>query len=73
MRNFNKSFITDSDEDEVSVSGFSPEPILEAKDPYSLRPLPIMIGTPAFMTEDDIGLNEYQSEPEGTCMQSIVY
>ncbi len=57
--------VIDSDEDEVSVSGFSPEPILEAKDPYSLRPLPIMIGTPAFMTEDDIGLNEYQSEPEG--------
>ena len=55
----------DSDEDEMSVSGFVPELILEPKDPYTLRPLPIRIGTPAFFQEDDVGLGEYASDEEG--------
>ena len=54
----------DSDDDE-SVSNFVPEPILEPKDPYALRPLPIRIGTPAFFQEDDVGLGEYASDEEG--------
>ena len=62
----------DSDEDET-ISGFSPEPILEPKDPYSLRPLPIKIGTPAFMSEDNIGLDEYRSEDEGTVIHVELY
>ena len=55
----------DSDEDEGSLPGYVPEPILEPKDPYALRPLPIRIGTPAFFQEDDVGLGEYASDEEG--------
>ena len=55
----------DSDEDDSYLPGEVAEPILEPKDPYSLRPLPIRIGTPAFLQEDDIGLGEYASDSEG--------
>ena len=34
------------------------EPILEPKDPYILRPLPCLIGTPEFMQDDYIGLGD---------------
>ena len=56
----------DSDEDDDSyLPGEVAEPILEPKDPYSLRPFPFRIGTPAFLQEDDVGLREYASDSEG--------
>ena len=41
------------------------EPILEPKDHYSLRPLPLRIGTSDFLAEDDVGLVDYPSDSEG--------
>ncbi len=38
---------------------------MEAKDHYSFRPLPLRIGTPAFVSEDDVGLSEMPSDSEG--------
>ena len=52
----------ESDEDEASMSGYTPEPILEPRDPYSLRPLPLRIGTPAFLQEEDVGLKDFSDE-----------
>ncbi len=51
-------------EDSYAVE-YSHEPILEPKDPYSFRPLPLRIGTPAFIAEDDVGLSEMPSDSEG--------
>ena len=60
-------FLPESDdEDDEYLPGYA-EPILEPKDPYSARPLPIKIGTPAFLQEDDVGLGEYASD-EGACV-----
>ena len=59
-------FAESDDEDDEYLPGYA-EPILEAKDPYSARPLPIKIGTPAFLQEDDVGLGEYASD-EGLCV-----
>ena len=60
-------FLPESDdEDDEYLPGYA-EPILEPKDPYSARPLPIKIGTPAFLQEDDVGLGEYASD-EGVCV-----
>ena len=58
---------SDSDEDfeESYTEGYSNEPILEPRDPYSFRPLPVKIGTPAFLNEDDVGLGDYASGSEG--------
>ncbi|XP_016329374.1 WASH complex subunit FAM21-like isoform X5 [Sinocyclocheilus anshuiensis] len=38
------------------------EPILEAKDLYVDRPLPYLIGSQAFMDEDDVGLGDLSSD-----------
>ncbi|XP_014677776.1 PREDICTED: WASH complex subunit FAM21-like [Priapulus caudatus] len=38
------------------------ELILEAKDPYVHRPLPHIIGTPAFAQDEDVGLGDISSE-----------
>ena len=58
--------ISDSeDDDEESMAGFTAEPILEPIDPYSSRPLPFRIGTPAFFNEDNVVQGEYASD-EGT-------
>ena len=58
----------DSD-DELDESyqegGFSQEPILEPKDHYSFRPLPLRIGTSDFLNEDHVGLVDYASDSEG--------
>ena len=64
------------DEDDDSYLPGSAEPILEPKDMYSIRALPLRIGTPAFLQEDDVGLGEYaSSESEGdntTNVQKLV-
>ena len=55
------------DEAEGNSSTVYAEPILEPKDPYSLRPLPLLIGTAEFLGQDDVGLVDYASETEGVC------
>lgn len=44
-----------------------PDVILEPKDPYSVRPLPLRIGTAEFLGQDDVGLVDYTSDTEGMC------
>ncbi|XP_072168433.1 uncharacterized protein [Diadema setosum] len=41
------------------------DPILEAKDMYAHRSLPYIIGTPAFMQDDDVGLLDLSEEEAG--------
>ena len=53
------------DEDDESYLPGSADPILEPKDTYAVKPLPLRIGTPAFLQEDDVGLGEYASDSEG--------
>ena len=50
-----------SDEDDETIAGYH-EPILEAKDPYALRPMPYLIGTSGFFESDDVGIGDYESE-----------
>jgi len=60
---------SDSDDDEA-VSGYH-EPLLEAKDPYALRPMPYLIGTGGFFQAEDVGIGELPTDSEGwysTCM-----
>ena len=52
---------TGSDEDDEAIAGYH-EPILEAKDPYALRPMPYLIGTSGFFQSDDVGIAEFESE-----------
>ena len=55
-------FITGSDDDDdEAISGFH-EPILEAKDPYALRPMPYLIGTAGVFESEDVGIGEFGSE-----------
>ena len=55
----------EDDLEESYMEGVSHDPILEPRDPYSLRPLPFRIGTPAFLAEDDVGLGDLPSDSEG--------
>ena len=59
--------VADSEDEfeESYAEGYSHEPILEPKDSYGVRPLPLQIGTPAFLAEDDVGLGDYASGSEG--------
>jgi len=41
-------FFASSDDDDEAIQGYH-EPILEAKDPYSLRPMPYLIVTSSFL------------------------
>ena len=50
-----------SDEDDETIAGYH-EPILEAKDPYALRPMPYLIGTSGFFESDDVGIGDFESE-----------
>jgi WASH complex subunit FAM21 len=61
----------DSDEDEMSISEGLPEPIVEPIDHYSMRSLPVRIGTPAFFQEDDVGLEDYASD-EGKPVRPVI-
>ncbi|XP_061181281.1 WASH complex subunit 2-like isoform X2 [Saccostrea echinata] len=57
------SHVADSDSEEEET-GYRADPLLEAKDPYINRLLPLMIGTPKFMEDDSVGLAEEESEEE---------
>ncbi|KAI8484362.1 retrograde transport, endosome to Golgi [Branchiostoma belcheri] len=52
---------SDSEDEET---GYKAEPILEAKDPYVHRPLPCIIGSQAFIEDDEVGLGDVASEDE---------
>ncbi|XP_077053250.1 WASH complex subunit 2 isoform X3 [Siphateles boraxobius] len=43
------------------------EPILEAKDLYVDRPLPYLIGSQAFMDQEDVGLGDLSSDEMSVC------
>ncbi|KAI0209401.1 WASH complex subunit 2C, partial [Lamellibrachia satsuma] len=51
-------------ESEDEDAAYVTEAILEPKDPYLSRPLPYLIGTPAFQQSDDIGLVEQPSDDD---------
>jgi len=55
---------TGSDSDDEAVSGYH-EPLLEAKDPYALRPMPYLIGTGGFFSAEDVGIGELPTDSEG--------
>ena len=61
---------SDSDDDEA-VSGYH-EPLLEAKDPYALRPMPYLIGTSGFFSAEDVGIGELPTDSEGVCVCACV-
>ncbi|XP_061914181.1 WASH complex subunit 2 isoform X1 [Entelurus aequoreus] len=50
---------SDSEDEEANDRG---EAILEAKDLYVDRPLPLLIGSQAFMEQDDVGLGDLSSD-----------
>ena len=52
----------DEDEDDDDDEQFEPEITLEARDPYAKRKLPFIIGTPAFLQDDLVGLEEEVEE-----------
>jgi len=47
----------DSDDED----GYHAEPMLEVKDPYVLRSLPVLIGSDAFHQQDNVGLVDVPS------------
>ena len=49
------------------MSGYH-EPLLEAKDPYALRPMPFLIGTSEFFSAEDVGIGELPTDSEGVCV-----
>ena len=54
------------------MSGYH-EPLLEAKDPYALRPMPFLIGTSEFFSAEDVGIGELPTDSEGVCVCVCVY
>ena len=54
----------DEDDDEDVGTAGDAEPILVAKDPYLLRPLPHIIGSGQFFQSDEVGLMLAESEGE---------
>ena len=58
---FEKLDMTAADSDSDNEQGYTVEPLLEAKDPYLHRALPYMIGSNAFMQDDDVGLLDMPS------------
>ncbi|RDD41765.1 WASH complex subunit FAM21 [Trichoplax sp. H2] len=63
---------SDGEADRSLPAGFN-EPVLEPKDKYVDRPLPVIIGTAEFLQRDDVGLldEEDQAEEEATDVGSI--
>eukprot|EP00057_Strongylocentrotus_purpuratus_P026229 XP_011680703.1 PREDICTED: WASH complex subunit FAM21-like [Strongylocentrotus purpuratus] len=51
-----------SDSEDEDPTYKAVDPILEAKDMYGHRSLPYIIGTPAFMQDDDVGLMDLSEE-----------
>ena len=66
-------YVVDDDFEESYAEEFSPEPILEPKDTYSLRPLPFRIGSSAFLTEDNIGLEDLPSDSDEEIVAGGLY
>ncbi|XP_048730198.2 WASH complex subunit 2-like isoform X4 [Ostrea edulis] len=64
------SHVADSDSEEEET-GYRADPLLEAKDPYFSRLLPLLIGTPRFMEDDSVGLAEEESEEEESDQGSL--
>ncbi|VDI07539.1 WASH complex subunit FAM21, partial [Mytilus galloprovincialis] len=58
------SNVVNSDSEDDDDTNYRVDPILEAKDPYISRPLPYLIGTPNFMSNEDVGLEEESEEEE---------
>ncbi|XP_052085774.1 WASH complex subunit 2-like isoform X2 [Mytilus californianus] len=58
------SNVVNSDSEDDDDTNYRVDPILEAKDPYINRPLPYLIGTPNFMSNEDVGLEEESEEEE---------
>ncbi|XP_060068173.1 WASH complex subunit 2C-like [Ylistrum balloti] len=65
------SHVADSDSEDDDETGYRVDPILEPKDPYLNRPLPLLIGTPNFLSDDNVGLLEEESEEEESDQGSI--
>ncbi|OWF44676.1 WASH complex subunit 2A-like isoform X2 [Mizuhopecten yessoensis] len=65
------SHVADSDSEDDDETGYRVDPILEPKDPYLSRPLPLLIGTPNFLNDDNVGLLEEESEEEESDHGSI--
>ena len=61
------SDLEDEFEESMEVSH---DPIFDAKDTYALRPLPYMIGTSRFLTEEDVGLGDYPSDSEDETVEA---
>ncbi|EDV28442.1 uncharacterized protein TRIADDRAFT_51354 [Trichoplax adhaerens] len=63
---------SDGEADRSLPAGFN-EPVLEPKDKYVDRPLPVIIGTAEFLQRDDVGLldEEDQAEEEATDVGSM--
>lgn len=55
LDNGDASMMNDDEDDDV---GIALEPILEPKDPYFYRPLPLLIGTTEFMQDPYVGLGD---------------
>ena len=55
LENGGEQYVVDDDENDAEVPI---EPILEPKDPYIFRPLPLLIGTPEFMLDNYVGLGD---------------
>ena len=49
------------------------ETILEPKDPYGLRPLPLRIGSRGFLEEENLGLEDLPSDSEDEMGMGGVY
>ncbi len=52
--------MVDDDED----VGVPLDPIIEPRDPYLFRPLPLLIGTAEFMQDDYVGLGDLLTVPD---------
>ena len=59
----------DSDDDEP----YQGEPMLEVKDPYVLRSLPVLIGSQAFHENDNVGLVDLPSGIRSRYMMSMLF
>jgi hypothetical protein len=55
LENGAEQYVVDDDDNDAEVPI---EPILEPKDPYIFRPLPLLIGTPEFMQDNYVGLGD---------------
>ncbi|XP_065056094.1 WASH complex subunit 2C-like isoform X1 [Rhopilema esculentum] len=55
---------SDEEDEESLPAGYVPDPIIEPKDMYASRPLPHLIGTAEFFSDETLGLIEIDDEEE---------